>query len=258
MFGDDEPRNPSPRTTIVGGQPPQAAPGLPPVPTGLQRLLRLAAVDPAFARELAARRAAVAAAAGVELTPSERAILAAIPAAQLEAMIAGLPPPEEDRRSFLRQTAASAVVLLGGAVLGPACPVKGSRPDVPPEPPPPPRPDEPAPVPAGVRPDVPPPPPPPEPPPRPEVPTAPPAGARPDVPPPPRPENREMLKTGGANPDRPRPRRVPVPAGIRPRPDPDAVPRPERSRPTRGAIAIEPFGAKPTRGGKVEPFDDKK
>ena len=144
MFGDDEPKNPSPRTTIVGGQPPSQSTALPPVPTGMQRLLRLASVDEGFRRELLARRGGVAGVAEVELTASERAILEAIPAAQLAAMIAGLPAPAEDRRSFLRQTAATAVMLLGGAALA-SCDDRvdrrlqapgGAAPDVPP-----PRPD---------------------------------------------------------------------------------------------------------------------
>jgi hypothetical protein len=126
MFGDDEPsagENPSPRTTIVGGRPPERRTDLPPVPVGLQRLLRLASVDAAFRRTLVARRAAVAEAAGVRLTPSETAVLAAIPAGQLERMAERMPPPPAARRDFLRRTAATAVVLLGGAVLSgnPAC-----------------------------------------------------------------------------------------------------------------------------------------
>jgi hypothetical protein len=123
MFHDDEPtESPSPRTTIVGGRPPEDGAALPPVPTGLPRLLRLAAVDEAFRGELLARRAAVAAAAGVTLTPSERAIVDAVPAAHLAAMIAGLPPPAPDRREFLVRAAASAVLLLlGGASLGSGC-----------------------------------------------------------------------------------------------------------------------------------------
>jgi hypothetical protein len=265
MFGDDDPKNPSPRTTIVGGQPPLSCRGasppapqpqedadLPPVPTGLQRLMRLASVDPAFARELGARRAEVAAAAGIELTASERAILQAIPAAHLQAMIGGLPPPDEDRRSFLRQTAASAVVLLGGAVLGPGCPVRGSRADVPPEPTPP-RPDEPPPVPAGARIDV-----PPEAPPRPLEPTAPPAGIRPDVPaepPPPRPADNQP--TRGIRPDR-----RPMPAGIRPRPNPDDPLRPGYNPPTKGIQPDIPktrgiMGDVPEFKG-IEPDDGKK
>lgn len=120
MFSDDPPeesKNPSPRTTIVGGRPPEESPQTPPVPTGMQKLLRLAAVDPEFARELVLRRDQVAAAAGVELNARERAMLQAVPEEQLRAMIEILPPPPEARRDFLRKTAATAVVLLGGAVL---------------------------------------------------------------------------------------------------------------------------------------------
>jgi hypothetical protein len=90
---------------------------LPPIPTGIQELLRLAAVDPVFRRELLARRDELAPIAAIALTSSERAILRAVPAAQLQAMIANLPPPAPDRRGFLREAAASAAVLLGGAAV---------------------------------------------------------------------------------------------------------------------------------------------
>jgi hypothetical protein len=198
----------SPRTTIVGGRPPEAKGGLPPVPIGLERLLRLAATDAAFAAELVARRAEVAAAAGVELTRSEAAILVAIPAAQLEAMIARVPAPAPPRREFLQLAAASAVVALGGAALAScdACEMsRGVRPDVPPT-----RPEvNPMQSEGGMASDVPPPPPPPEykPPeeqtqwPRPNYPP-PPTGISPDVPPA-RPEVNPMQTTGGAAPDVP-------------------------------------------------------
>lgn len=61
---------------------------LPPVPTGIQRLLRLAAADEGFRRELLKQREQAAESAGLGLTASEQAIVAAIPAAQLTAMIA--------------------------------------------------------------------------------------------------------------------------------------------------------------------------
>ena len=114
----DGPREPaSPRTTIVGGQPPAPAAEAPPVPTGIQSLLRLASVDGAFRAELLERRGEMADVAGLPLTPSERAILASSPASQLRDMAEKLPPPPPARREFLRQTAASAVVLLGGAAM---------------------------------------------------------------------------------------------------------------------------------------------
>ena len=54
MMKQDEPRAtlPSPRTTIVGGRPPEGEENLPPVPTGMQQLLRLAAVEPRFRQQL--------------------------------------------------------------------------------------------------------------------------------------------------------------------------------------------------------------
>ena len=121
MFGDDPPDTtemPSPRTTIVGGRPPESDAALPPIPTGMQQLVRLASVDSAFRAVLVEKRSGVAEAAGVTLTGSERAILDAVPASQLQAMAGTLPPPSGDRRSFLRRAAASAVLLLGGASLG--------------------------------------------------------------------------------------------------------------------------------------------
>lgn len=162
MFTDDDPGaeeadTPTPRTTIVGGRPPEVQPAVTPVPTGLQSLLRLAALDPAFCEELIRQRVEAASAAGVDLTPSEQAILAAIPAEQIEQMAAQMPPPPEPRRDFLRKTAATAVVLLGGAVLSdcescqrPGQPDGGAAPDEPPPPPRPPRPD----ATKGIRPDL--------------------------------------------------------------------------------------------------------
>ena len=229
MFTDEEPEsglNPSPRTTIVGGRPPDPNAKLPPVPTGIQRLLRLAAVNDAFRAELIEKRGAVADAAGVHLNVTEAAILSAISPKQLGDMVASLPPPTADRRDFLRQTAASAAVLLGGATLGeslsgcdqprthhpPPAPTSGStfaqpppdepeppRPDyndmnteggIAPDEPPPPRPDVPAP-PTGIMPDM--------PPPNEHQPTR---GIRPDVPPP-RAEDAGMRTKGGSKPDMP-------------------------------------------------------
>jgi hypothetical protein len=247
MFGPegeaDERGGPaSPRTTIVGGRPPEAKAGLPPVPIGLERLLRLAATDAAFAAELVKRRAAVAGVAGVELTRNEAAILAAIPAAQLEAMIARVPPPAPPRRDFLQMAAASAVVALGGAALASCdgCPMtmtRGVQPDLPPERPdanpmsleggaaphePPPRPDDVV-VPQGNTPDMPPPQEykPPEAPQWPRPDAAPrPTGIVPDLPPP-RPQDVPMQSSGGAAPDVP-------------------PPRPSQSHPTRGIRSDDP------------------
>jgi len=116
MFDDENPTgdNSSPRKTIVGGRPPESQTDLPPIPSGIQRLLRYAAQDDGFRSSFLAQRAEAAAAAGIELTASERAILAAVPVTQLEAMLAQVKTQYPKRREFLRQTTASAAVLLGG------------------------------------------------------------------------------------------------------------------------------------------------
>jgi hypothetical protein len=222
MFDDGAPESggmPSPRTTIVGGRPPEEGASLPPVPTGIQRLLNLAAIDEGFRRVLCERRAGAASAAGVELTPSEAAILGAVTTAQLEGMIARLPPPPVERRSFLRETALSAVLALGGAALATTCVascVRGATADVPA-----PKPGLPN---AGATAD-----PPPSRPTHRETESE--GGAAPH-PPPPRVEERESATGGGAAPDTPPPReerRMPAPGGAapdrpKPKPKPDAGP----------------------------------
>jgi hypothetical protein len=193
---------PSPRTTIVGGRPPEDGAKLPPVPTGIQELLRLASVDGDFRRKLLDSRVDAAVAAGILLTSSEQAVLRAAPAEQLGLMIDSVPPGSPDRRSFLRGVAASAVTALGGVALA-SCPgpVGGARPD-----PPPPRPEE-----------------------RPAITT----GIAPTVPPPPsRPTHNEMQSEGGAAPhpppeiDRPE-HRLQAPGGAAPDHPPAKKPRPD-------------------------------
>ncbi len=190
MFGGDHP-NPSPRTTIVGGRPPEGHGDPHPVPTGIEQLLRLASVDDELKAKLLVDRVAVAEAAGIALTRSEAAIISSIGAEQLTQMIDSLPPPPPQRREFLRAAASSAVVLLGGAsLLGGCsmCTAGGAAPDVPPE-----RPQEPR-VTAGVPPDV--------PPPRPEDdPPKPPVGPESSLPP--RPHHPASQAGGGAAPDMP-------------------------------------------------------
>jgi len=80
-------------------------------------LLRLAGENDQFRALLLEQRAAVASAAGVDLSPSEIAILSAVPARQLETMIHSVPTARPGRREFLRESAASAVVMLGGLAL---------------------------------------------------------------------------------------------------------------------------------------------
>ena len=153
----------SPKTTIVGGQPPGNERGLGGVPVGVEELLSMAAVDPEFARALVARLEETIQASGVALTGSERAILSSVGPGNLETMIDGVRGvmPDEQRREFLGRSAAAVFLLASGASLAggaagcdswggkvtgsrpePPQPVEhkypaptGARPDPPPEPP---------------------------------------------------------------------------------------------------------------------------
>lgn len=105
---------------------------LPPIPTGIQRLLRMAAGNRDFRARLLVERDALADEAGVELTPTERLVLRAASVEQLEAMADNLPPIAR-RRDFIRQSAATAAALIGGPLLIESCVgTAGARPDVPP------------------------------------------------------------------------------------------------------------------------------
>ncbi|MFH2008088.1 MAG: hypothetical protein ABI333_16015 [bacterium] len=105
------------RTTIVGGQPPGNAREAVPIPVGLEELLGMAAATPDFAEALLKDSSAAAAAAGLELTATETAILGAIDGRQLTLMIDEVRGqlPEPDRRAFFEQAAVAIAVLVGGA-----------------------------------------------------------------------------------------------------------------------------------------------
>jgi hypothetical protein len=107
-------------------------PDHPTLPSAIEALLRRAAGDESLRAALLAGPEAAAAQAGVELTPRERAILRAVPAAQLARMVDRMPPAVE-RREFLRETASAAVVLLGGAALGAAAGAPATAAATPPE-----------------------------------------------------------------------------------------------------------------------------
>ena len=120
------------RTTIVGGQPPGNARQVAPIPVALEELLGMAAATPDFAEALLKDSDAVAAAADLDLTATERAILKAIDGQQLTLMVDEVREqlPESDRRAFFEQAAlAIAVMVGGGAAAAAGCgPKKKSRP----------------------------------------------------------------------------------------------------------------------------------
>ena len=132
-------------TTIVGGRPPGCGQPVGAIPRGVEVLVKKASVDPAFRSVLLERRAAAAGEIGLVLEPAEAAMLGAVPAGQLETIIARTVVPEEHRRAFLGKAAAAMLATLG-IVTATGCPTKGIAPDRPPPPPPP----------TGIRPDRPP------------------------------------------------------------------------------------------------------
>jgi hypothetical protein len=113
----------SPGTTIVGGQPDgQRRKGVVSVPVGMEQLLLTAALDAEFRAELIRDRAQAAERRGLELTSSERSVLAIAPDDQLETMIDRIDTSEQNlaKRKFMRAVAATVVTLAAGTGLG-AC-----------------------------------------------------------------------------------------------------------------------------------------
>jgi len=144
-------------TTIVGGRPPGSGQPVGSIPRAIEVLVKKAAVDPEFKSLLLERRAEAAGAIGLELDPAEAMMLRAVPADQLEAIIARTEVPQEHRRAFLGNAAAVMLAALGLAIEG--CTKEGPVPaptGIAPDRPPAPKgiaPDRPPPVPEGIRPD---------------------------------------------------------------------------------------------------------
>ena len=92
------------------------------IPTGIQAMVSLASVDELFRDQLVRRRSAVAAAVGVWLTPSERAILDSIPEQLLRDLTERMAQPPQPRRSILRQIARTAVIALSAGLISQAAP----------------------------------------------------------------------------------------------------------------------------------------
>ncbi len=99
------------------------------VPVGVERVIVAAAVDPAFCTELLTDRQAAIGHRGLTLSPSEMAMLLAIPEEQLLQAIQKMDTSEANlkRRAFLGAVAASAATVIAGEALS-GC-VKGTRPE---------------------------------------------------------------------------------------------------------------------------------
>ncbi len=121
-------------TTIVDGRPPQSEQIPRHIPRGLEVLIKKAAVDPAFKELLFDKRAEAAEAIGLKLAAPEEAMLAAVPEAQLEAIVANTRVTPGLRPVFLGYAAGSMLAALG--VLTAGCDATfGNQPDRPGEPP---------------------------------------------------------------------------------------------------------------------------
>jgi len=84
-----------------------------PIPRGVEILVRKASVDPEFKRLLLSDRTEAARQIDLPLDPGEAVMLAAVPAEQLEAIIARTNVPQEHRRAFLGTAAAAMVAAVG-------------------------------------------------------------------------------------------------------------------------------------------------
>lgn len=107
-------------------------------PQGIEVLIKKASVDEEFKALLLAERAEAAEAIGLALEPAEAAMLAAVPAAQLEAIIGQTTVPQEHRRAFLGKAAAAMLAALAATDAGlasAAIQIQGIQPDLPLQPP---------------------------------------------------------------------------------------------------------------------------
>jgi hypothetical protein len=100
-----------PAKTIVGGRPEPGNRMVQGLPTGIQKLVLAAARDGRIAEAVVDDPVRAARELGLELSESESAILAAVPADQIRAMIEGLAGPSGIlRRDFLQGSAAAVAV----------------------------------------------------------------------------------------------------------------------------------------------------
>ena len=194
---DDAKEHEAVRTTIVGGRPPGSGQPVGPIPRGIEVLIKKAAVDAEFRTLLLERRAEAAGEIGLVLEPAEAAMLAAAPAAQLEAIIDQTTVLPAHRRAFLGKAGKAMLAVVGGAAVVGLLSPAGAGCDWPGAPP----------APAGIAPDTPPAP----------------AGERPDMPPEEsipesmgEPERGEFVIRGIRADEPPPPPPPPAPTGIRP------------------------------------------
>jgi hypothetical protein len=107
------------------------------IPRGVEVLVKKAAVDPAFKKLLVEKRAEAAEVIALKLEPAEAAMLAAVPEAQLRAIVANTKVSPNVRPAFLGYAAGVMLAALGATTTAcddPTSPpvTLGSQPDPPP------------------------------------------------------------------------------------------------------------------------------
>jgi hypothetical protein len=107
---------------------------------GIEVLVKKAAVDPAFNKMLLEKRAAAAEAIALDLSPTEEAMLAAVPEAQLKAIVANTKVNPGLRPAFLGYAAGAMLAALGAGTVSCKANARNN--------------DKPYPPPAGINPDV--------------------------------------------------------------------------------------------------------
>ena len=88
--------------TIVGGRPAGVTSRGGRIPRAMELMLKKAAVDQEFCRQLLQKRSAASTELGLELDPAERQMLDGIPEPQLKAIIAGTAVPDSQKREIGR------------------------------------------------------------------------------------------------------------------------------------------------------------
>lgn len=110
----DQPEEmPAVRTTIVGGRPPGSGKPVGNIPRGIEVLVKKAAIDPEFRQELIKKRSQAAVLIGLELNPTETAMLDSIPDSQLHSIIRSTRVSPSLTKAFMSYTAAIMLAALG-------------------------------------------------------------------------------------------------------------------------------------------------
>lgn len=108
----------SPQPTIVGGRPPERSAQAIQIPRGIEVLVKKAAVDPEFRSLLLDKRSEAAQAIELDLTTAERAMLNAVPVAQIERIIESTYVPDEHRRVFLGKVGTAMLAVVAAVTVG--------------------------------------------------------------------------------------------------------------------------------------------